>query len=149
MKKKDRHALLQQIVQEKTIQRQEDFVHELKDRGYDVTQATISRDMKELQLIKIPEPTGGYRYSLPPEVAFDHSRKIEKLMQDSFVSINSQNEFVLIKTVPGNAFALGSLIENAEYKEVFGSIAGDDTVLVICKDAETAETFRRRIISLI
>lgn len=149
MKKKERHRLLQQIVQEKKIQRQEDFVRELKEKGYDVTQATISRDMKELQLIKVPETGGGYRYSLPPETTFDHSRKIEKLMQDSFVSIDSQKEFVLIKTVPGSAVALGTLIENAEYKEVFGSISGDDTVLVICTDPESAEVFRRRIISLI
>lgn len=149
MKKKERHRLLQQIVQEKTIQRQEDFVDELKDRGYDVTQATISRDIKELQLIKVPEPSGGYRYSLSPETSYDYTRKIENFMQDSFVAIDSQNEFVIIKTIPGNAYALGTLIDNAEYNEVFGSISGDDKVLVICKDNDSAEKFRRRIISLI
>ncbi|MER2064311.1 MAG: ArgR family transcriptional regulator, partial [Alkalibacterium sp.] len=89
------------------------------------------------------------RYNLPPEMNYDISNKLSRLMRDAFVSIDSQREFVLIRTLPGNAFALGSLIETAKYSEMFGCISGDDTVLVICRDEESAERFQRRIISFI
>ncbi|WP_161878142.1 arginine repressor [Alkalibacterium sp. MB6] len=149
MKKKERHQLLRQLVQQETIRKQEDFVNKLLDRGIEVTQATISRDIKELQLIKVPAKDGGYQYNLPPEMNYNISKKLGRLMKDAFVSIDTQKEFVLVKTLPGNAFALGTLIETANYKEVFGCISGDDTVLIICRDEESAERFQRRIISFI
>lgn len=149
MKKRERHQLLRQLVQEETIQRQEDFVRLLKERNIEVTQATISRDMKELQLIKVPAQNGGYRYNLPPEMNYNTSKKLERLMKDAFVSVDAQREMVLIKTIPGNAFALGTLIDSANYDEVFGCVTGDDTVLVICRDENNAEAFQRRIISYI
>ena len=149
MKKKERHQLLRQLVQQEVIQKQEDFVDILQKHGIDVTQATISRDIKELQLIKVPAQEGGYQYNLPPEMNYNISKKLARLMKDAFVSIDTQKEFVLIKTLPGNAFALGTLIETAKYQEVFGCISGDDTVLIICRDEDSAERFQRRIISFI
>lgn len=149
MKKKERHQLLRQLVQEETIRRQEDFVCILQESGINVTQATISRDMKELQLIKVPAHEGGYQYSLPPETNYNTSKKLARLMKDAFVSIDIQKEMVLIKTLPGNAYALSALIDKVNYDEVFGCISGDDTVLVICKDESKAEDFQRRIISYI
>lgn len=149
MRKRERHQLLRNLVQEEVIQRQEDFVRILKERNIEVTQATISRDIKELQLIKVPEESGGYRYNLPPELNYNIAKKMERLMKDAFISVDAQNEMVLIKTIPGNAFALGSLIETANYDEVFGCVAGDDSVLVICRDQSKAEIFQRRIISYI
>jgi transcriptional regulator of arginine metabolism len=149
VKKKERHQLLRQLVQQEVIQKQEDFVDILQKRGIDITQATISRDIKELQLIKVPAQEGGYQYNLPPEMNYNISKKLARLMKDAFVSIDTQKEFVLIKTLPGNAFALGTLIETAKYQEVFGCISGDDTVLIICRDEDSAERFQRRIISFI
>lgn len=149
LKKKERHQLLKKMVQQDVIRKQEDFVDKLHERGIEVTQATISRDIKELQLVKVPAQDGGYRYNLPPEMNFNISKKLSRLMKDAFVSIDTQREFVLIRTLPGNAFALGSLIETAKYSEMFGCISGDDTVLVICRDEESAERFQRRIISFI
>lgn len=149
MKKKERHQLLRQLVEQEVIRKQEDFVEILQKKGIDITQATISRDIKELQLIKVPAQDGGYQYNLPPEMNYNVSKKLARMMKDAFVSIDTQKELVLIKTLPGNAFALGNLIETASYQEVFGCVAGDDTVLVICRDTEKAESFQRRIISFI
>jgi len=149
VRKRERHQLLRQLVQDENIQRQEDFVRLLDEQDVEVTQATISRDMQELQLIKVPSKEGGYRYSLPPEMNYNASKKLEKLMKDAFVSIDSQEQMVLIKTLPGNAYALGNLIDSARYEEVFGTIAGDDTVLVICRDEKSADAFQRKIISFI
>ncbi|GEL68156.1 arginine repressor [Marinilactibacillus psychrotolerans] len=149
MKKKERHHLLRQLVQQETIQKQEDFVEILLNRGIDITQATISRDIKEMQLIKVPSQSGGYHYSLPPEMNFNISKKISRLMKDAFVSIDTQKEFVIIKTLPGNAFALGTLIETANYEEMFGCISGDNSVLIICRSEDQAEIFQRRMISFV
>lgn len=149
MKKKERHQLLKQLVQQETIQKQENFVSILQERGIDVTQATISRDIKELQLIKVPSQTGGYQYSVPPEMNFNISKKLSRLMKDAFVSIDTQKEFVFVKTLPGNAFALGTLIETANYEEVFGCISGDNSVLIICRSENQAEIFQRRMISFV
>ena len=146
MKKKERQELLKNLLQEEMIQKQDDFVRILKERNIPVTQATISRDIQEMQLVKIPTPLGGYRYSLPFDIDFDASRKLEKLIKDSFISIDMQREFLLLKTVPGNAVALGSLIENAEFEEVFGVVSGDDTVLIICRNEEKTEKLQRRLI---
>lgn len=149
MKKRERHQFLRQLVQEENIERQEDFVRHLNNQGIEVTQATISRDMQELQLIKVPSQEGGYRYNLPPEMNYNTSKKLEKLMKDAFVSIDAQDQMVLIKTLPGNAYALGNLLDSANYEEVFGTITGDDTVLVICRDENTADAFQRKIISFV
>lgn len=149
VKKKERHHLLKQLVQQETIQKQEDFVDILLERGIEVTQATISRDIKEMQLIKVPSQSGGYQYSLPPEMNFNISKKLSRLMKDAFVSIDTQKEFVIIKTLPGNAFALGTLIETANYEEIFGCISGDNSVLIICRSEDQADTFQRRMISFV
>lgn len=146
MKKKERQDLLRQLLREEVIQKQEDFVRILQKRGITVTQATISRDIQEMQLVKIPTPLCGYRYSLPADLNFDASRKLEKMMKDSFLGIDLQREFLLLKTVPGNAFALGALIEKAEFDEIFGVVSGDDTILIICRSEERAEHLQKRLI---
>lgn len=149
MKKKERLDLLKTILLEENIEKQEDFVRILKEKGIEVTQATISRDMKELQLVKVPVAMGGYKYVLPTDLINNTPQKLEKKMKDSFISIDRQNELLLLKTVPGNAFALGALIENVNFKEVFGLIAGDDTILIICRSNEQAEILQEKFIRFI
>lgn len=149
MKKKERHRLLQNLIQEYIIEKQEDFVRILEEKGIEVTQATISRDIKELQLVKVPAPTGGYRYSLPPDVQHNTSKKLERLLKDAFVSIDVQDYFLLLRTIPGNAFALGSLIDLSDFSEIFGTISGDDNVLIICRSEEQAKNLKNHFISLI
>ncbi|ALV22948.1 Arginine pathway regulatory protein ArgR, repressor of arg regulon [Carnobacterium antarcticum] len=149
MKKKERHRLLQNLIQEHIIEKQEDFVRILEEKGIEVTQATISRDIKELQLVKVPAPTGGYRYSLPPDVQHNTSKKLERLLKDAFVSIDVQDYFLLLRTIPGNAFALGSLIDLSDFSEIFGTISGDDNVLIICRSEEQAKNLKNHFISLI
>lgn len=149
MKKKERHRLLQNLIQEHVIEKQEDFVRILEEMGIEVTQATISRDIKELQLVKVPAQTGGYRYSLPPDIQHNTSKKLERLLKDAFVSIDVQDYFLLLRTIPGNAFALGSLIDLSDFPEIFGTISGDDNVLVICRSEEQANNLKNHFISLI
>ncbi|MCM3513005.1 arginine repressor [Carnobacterium inhibens] len=149
MKKRERHHLLQELIKENVIEKQEDFVRILEERGIEVTQATISRDIKELQLVKVPSQAGGYQYSLPPDIQYDTSKKLERLFKDAFVSMDTQDCFLLIRTIPGNAFALGSLIDTSKFDSVFGAISGDDTVLIICRSHEEALQLKNHFIQLI
>ncbi|SDQ48549.1 arginine repressor [Carnobacterium viridans] len=149
MKKRERHRLLQELIKENIIEKQEDFVRILEEKGIEVTQATISRDIKELQLVKVPSQIGGYQYSLPPDIQYDTSKKLERLFKDAFVSMDTQDCFLLVRTIPGNAFALGSLIDNSNFDSVFGAISGDDTVLIICRSNEEALHLKNHFIQLI
>lgn len=147
MKKKERQRLLTRFLTEHEIQKQEEFVDYLKLQGIEVTQATISRDIKELKLIKVPSVNGGYRYSLPNESQEDVIEKLNKLLQTALVSVNQMEKFVILRTLPGNASAVGNLVDKYYQKELFSSLNDDDKVLMITwteeKAVELAENFRK------
>lgn len=139
MRKKDRHRLITRLLAEKNIQKQEDFVLYLQEKGIDVTQATISRDIKEMKLIKVPSVDGGYRYSMPAETKEDSALKLEKILKEAFVSVDQMEKQVILRTIPGNAAAASGLIEK-QYKEiVFAAINNDDRVLIIARTEKDAE----------
>src|SRR5699024_11089598 len=118
------------------VETQEDLVNELRNAGYNVTQATVSRDIKELHLVKVPTNKGTYKYSLPADNRFNPHQKLKRLLTDAFVGIELSENLIVIKTMPGNAHAIGVLIDNLGWSDVIGSIAGDDTILLICRDRE-------------
>lgn len=149
MKKIDRHDFIRKIIQEQFVQKQEDIVRILKEHDIAVTQATISRDIKELKLTKVPTPFGGYKYKLPPEMNDGATQKLGRVLKDSFVSMDTQKEFLLIRTIPGNAMALGSVLEFVGFDEVFGIISGDDTVLVICTEENKAFELQKKLVRYI
>ncbi len=147
MKKKERQRLLTRFLTEHEIQKQEEFVDYLKLQGIEVTQATISRDIKELKLIKVPSVNGGYRYSLPNESQEDVIEKLNKLLQTALVSVDQMEKFVILRTLPGNASAVGNLVDKYYQKELFSSLNDDDKVLMITwteeKAVELAGNFRK------
>ena len=138
MRKKERHRLITRLLNEKNIQKQEDFVDLLKERGIMVTQATISRDIKELKLVKVPFD-GGYRYSLPAETVEDIGAKLTKLLKDAFVSVDNMEKFVILKTLPGNASAIGNLLDRRYKQQLFAILNDDDSVLMIAKTEAAAK----------
>lgn len=142
MRKKERHRLITRLITEQNIQKQEDFVDLLKERGVLVTQATISRDIKELKLIKVPSLEGGYRYSLPAETAEDVNVKLEKMLKDSFISVDQMEKFVTLKTVPGSASAIANLIDRLYKDTLFACINDDDNVLMISRSETGAQQMR-------
>ena len=133
MRKKDRHRLITRLLSEYDIQKQEEFVTYLEAQGVQVTQATISRDIKELKLIKVPSAVGGYRYSLPLESKEDVAEKLDKMLTNAFVSVDEMDKFVLLRTLPGNASAIANLIEKCFKNQLFGTLNDDDTVLMIVR----------------
>ncbi|MFV0559656.1 MAG: arginine repressor [Enterococcus sp.] len=146
MRKKDRHRLITRLLTENVIRKQEEFVEILKNKGISVTQATISRDIKEMKLIKVPAASGGYRYSLPAETSEDVHLKLAKMMKDAFVSIDQMEKFVILKTLPGNASAAANLIEKGYKKELFATLTDDDNVLMITHTEEEAEKLRKEFL---
>ncbi|MGK0552294.1 arginine repressor [Enterococcus faecalis] len=139
MRKKERHRLITRLLTEKNIQKQDDFVHYLQEKGVTVTQATISRDIKDMKLIKVPSVEGGYRYSLPAVSRADTSAKLDKLLKDAFISTDQMEKYVVLHTIPGNAAACANLIEKKHQKCLFATISDDDSVLMIAKTEAAAQ----------
>ena len=149
MNKGQRHIKIRDIISNLEIETQDDLVHKLKTSGYDVTQATVSRDIKEMHLVKVPLQDGRYKYSLPADQRFNPEQKLHRAMTDAFVSINGANHFLVMKTLPGNAHAIGSLIDLLGWEEILGTICGDDTCLIICRTEDEREPLRQRLIEML
>lgn len=141
LKKQERQNIIRQLLADHEIKKQEDFVNLLKEKGVDVTQATVSRDMSEMQLLKVPAQNGGYRYSMPPQKTVNASRKLQQTISDSFVSMRTQDNFLFIKVIPGSGPVVANLLEQMAFPEVFGTLGDDSSVLVIC----TAENPRKQL----
>ena len=122
------------IITNKVIETQEELALELQNRGYKVTQATVSRDIKELGLVKIPAGENKYRYAQPQTNKLGNvHQRLKRMFQDSVVNLDYSENLILIRTLPGTAHAVASCIDQIEWQEVIGTVAGDDTILVIVK----------------
>lgn len=143
MRKKDRHRLINRLLNEHVIRKQEDFVEILKQQGIDVTQATISRDIKEMKLIKVPSVGGGYQYSMPAETKENLEERLNRLLVDGFVAVDVMEKFVYLKSVPGNAAAIAKLVEKQFKSDLFAVLNDDDGVLMLTRSEESAEQLRQ------
>ena len=149
MNKGQRHIKIREIIANNDIETQDELVDELKNAGYHVTQATISRDIKELHLVKVPLLDGKYKYSLPADQRFNPLQKLKRALMDAFVRIDSTSHLLVMKTLPGNAQAIGALIDNLDWSEILGTICGDDTCLVICREPEETEIVTKRFLDML
>ena len=139
MVKARRHQRILDIVRSKPIQTQEDLSAELAREGMSVTQATISRDIKELRLVKAPVGDGSYRYTVPVDRNIDDiNRRIERVFREAVISVEDSDNIVVIKTLEGPAQAVGAIVDDLDWPEVVGSLAGDDTIFVVVKPADKA-----------
>ncbi len=135
-----RQALILSIIREKAIETQEELGETLKEEGVKVTQATLSRDIKELGLIKVPTPDGHYRYSLPTDRSFsDVVERAELMFKNSVTSIDYSENLIIIKTTTGTAQGVAAALDDLDWKEVMGTIAGDDSILVIVRKKQQVE----------
>ncbi|MCD8500428.1 MAG: transcriptional regulator ArgR [Bacillaceae bacterium] len=149
MNKGQRHIKIREIIANNEIETQDDLVDTLKNAGVYVTQATISRDIKELHLVKVPMQDGRYKYSLPADQRFNPLQKLKRALVDSFISIEKANNLIVMKTLPGNANAVGALIDNLDWSEIIGTICGDDTILIITRSTEDAPVVSERFLEML
>lgn len=144
-----RQIKIREIISNNKIETQEELVDKLNEYNFNVTQATISRDIKELQLIKVPTPNSTYVYSLPKDRKYHPLEKLGRYLMDSFVKLDTANNLLVLKTLPGNAQSIGAIIDQLEWEEVVGTICGDDTCLIICKDDGAQQIIKEKIFNLI
>jgi transcriptional regulator of arginine metabolism len=144
MSKKKRLYQIREIVQRHRISSQEDLREQLGVRGFDVAQATLSRDIRELRLIKVPDAEGGHHYTLPPE-SWDSTPPLERLLPTLFVGAEGTRNLLVVRTLAGGAQAIAEALDWEEWPEVLGTLAGDDTILVILRDDRQMPLVQKRI----
>lgn len=135
--KSGRHEKILSIISEYSIETQDELLKKLKEAGYKATQATISRDIKELRLVKTLGSDGKYRYSAVSN-GTDMRSTFASLFSGSVVSVDSAQNLVVIKTLGGMASALCAALDSMDNTVVVGTIAGDDTIFIACRSAESA-----------
>ncbi|QQE72883.1 transcriptional regulator ArgR [Brevibacillus composti] len=145
MSKGQRHIRIREIIGSHEVETQDELVERLRAAGFNVTQATVSRDIKELHLVKVPLPDGRYKYSVPVEQKFNPIQKLRRMLVDSFVSMDHADHFILLKTLSGHANAVAELIDNLPWEEIMGTISGDNTILIICRSKENSEEVTKRL----
>lgn len=144
-----RQMKIQELITKENIHTQEELAEKLRLAGFDVTQATVSRDIKEMGLIKVPSSDNDYRYAIPGEAhPTNLIERLKRTLRETVVSINDSENLVLIRTIPGNAHALASLIDNSNWQEIIGTVAGDDTILLVIKPKEATSLIQARLVDL-
>ncbi len=145
MTKKDRQKVVLDLINEFEIDTQDELTAKLNERGIEVTQATISRDINELNLIKIAGKAKKYKYAQIDIKNAALSEKIVSLFREIVVSITCVNNLIVVKTLSGNAQAAGMVIDKMNIPQVLGSIAGDDTLLIVTKSNTDADIMIKKL----
>ncbi|ADM70661.1 transcriptional regulator AhrC/ArgR [Paenibacillus sp. SEL3] len=147
--KGQRHIKIREIISQHEIETQDDLVEALRKAGFQVTQATVSRDIKELLLIKVPMDDGRYKYSMPSDQRYNPAQKLKRTLVDNFLHIDYTTNLIVMKCLPGTANSIAALLDNIEWSEIMGTISGDDTILIICRSEENSEAIVNRLMGYI
>ena len=147
--KSRRHAKILDIITEYPIETQDELLTRLKDEVYKATQATISRDIKDLRLVKTLGSDGKYRYVSASKNSTDIRSNFSSLFASSVNSIDFAQNIVVIKTLSGMAQAVCAALDSNDYKAVVGTIAGDDTIFIVCRSSQLAVNLTEELKKLI
>lgn len=143
MDKKRRQHLILELVAAQPVASQEELRQLLEDRGFAVTQSTLSRDLRELRLARIPTPQGA-RYASPDAMLDDHRTSLEDVLPQFFQSADGVGELLVLKTIAGGAQPIAEAIDAQGYPDILGTIAGENTILVICRSSAARDRLERR-----
>ncbi|HWR39409.1 MAG TPA: arginine repressor [Patescibacteria group bacterium] len=147
--KLQRHGKIKEIVERNVIETQEDLAEALRKLGIEITQATVSRDIKELMLIKVPTGDGRYRYAFPAEQNMMLSQsRMSRTFQDSVTQLDCSQNIIVMKTLPGTAQAVAYTVDYIKWPEILGTVAGDDTIFVLIKSGETVPAVMEKFRSM-
>lgn len=148
--KVNRHAKIVELVNKYHIETQEELADRLNQEGYKVTQATVSRDIRDLKLTKVQTEVGRQKYASLQQSENKLTEKYSRILRDGFVSMDSAQNILVIKTVSGMAMAVAAAIDDMNWHEVVGCIAGDDTIMCAIRTVEDVEfvmeKFRRIVL---
>ena len=140
--KNDRQTILLEIIEQQAVETQEQLLRLLAERGVKCTQATVSRDIKQLHLVKEPTGHGRYRYAVSVQkTKLNFAEKLRTIFRECVLSVEAAQNLVVVKTMPGLASAACSALDGMEIAGMVGSLAGDDTGMLIMRDSASAEAF--------
>lgn len=146
MRKSERHALIKQIITQNNVGTQDELLSLLKEAGVNATQATISRDVRELSIVKTHDDNGKIRYGIfSQQSETSKEDKLSASVKDQVVGIEQVQFTVILRTSLGSADVVTNWLDEVGYPEVAGTIAGVDTILVICRSDEEAKAFAERM----
>ena len=134
--KVNRHAKIIELIGKYQVETQEELAEYLNQEGFKVTQATVSRDIRDLKLTKIPTEEGKQRYTVHPKTGTTMNDKYIRVLKDGFASMDMAQNILVIKTVSGMAMAVATAIDSLQFTEVVGTIAGDDTIMCAIRTVE-------------
>ena len=137
--KDKRHEKIIELINQYDIETQDELAEHLRNAGYQVTQATVSIDIRKLKLSKVPARDGKHKNALLNGVQHQMSEKYVGILREAFVSMDSAQNILVIKTVSGMAMALATALDNINWKEILGCVAGDDTVMCVIRTQEDTE----------
>lgn len=148
MKSSRQNAIIE-LIEKYEIETQEDMISHLRALGYEVTQATVSRDIRELKLTKVLSPHGSYRYVKNKVNHHEGNIKLNHAVVDSIVKVDYSANIVVLKTYPGLAMAVASGVDALNLSNVLGCIGGDDTIMIVTRNEETSAEISENIRELI
>lgn len=138
MKKSSRQMIIKQIINNHAISTQEELLHYLKEEGVEATQATISRDIKEMNLVKTNSANGNVKYTIFQHNKMSEEEKLEQTIGEVVIKLTRVEFMTIVMTIPGNAHVIAALLDAIDFPEMVGTVGGNDTVLIISKDQEDA-----------
>lgn len=145
-----RQLEIRKIISKGKVHSQEELLAALKQKGYDLTQATLSRDLKYLQVAKVPHPVRGYVYEIS-ENGQNESKKRqvrENYLADGFMSLQFSGSLAVMKTLPGYASSLAAVIDSSRQWEILATVAGDDTILIIQREGTTKNDLINALVAI-
>lgn len=147
--KNSRHTRILEIIGDNVIETQDDLIEKLRESGYPVTQATVSRDIKQLGLIKTATKDGGYKYTAARSENSGNENKLKTIMRETVLSAQEAQNIIVLKTYSGMANAAAVALDALAGEAIVGSIAGDDTIFIVVRNNEDALEFTNYIKEII
>ena len=142
--KNERQAAILELLKTRRIETQGDLAQALREMGFQVTQSTLSRDIRELGLVKIASGRGGYQYAPPEQESRNISERLIRILRNSLLQADSAGHMVVVKTLSGSANSAAEALDSLKWPEILGSIAGDNTIFLVARnEEEAAETVQR------
>lgn len=147
--KKNRQEKMLELISRYEIETQDELIDRLREHGYDVTQATVSRDIREMKIAKMTTGRGTYRYVLPKHPQAGTGMRFSATLVDSIISVDYACNIVVLKTYPGLANAVAVGIDGMNMQQILGCVAGDDTIMIVTRDEEAARMISDRLHDLL
>ena len=144
-----RHEKIKELLQQYDIDTQEELASRLNEAGFKVTQATVSRDIRALKMMKVTGKDGKSRYVILQELPTEMGEKYTRVLHDALLTIDQGQNILVIRTVPGMAMGVAAALDALNWEEILGSIAGDDTVMCVARTLEEASSVAERLKSIL